>query len=80
MQRYARQQLAREQGTQEAALIDNYVTWAEDEQTALAKWDTANPKFEAIKRAHGCALKSASVLRQAQNVGRTIKAREKRAT
>ena len=40
-------QLKRNKSAQENALLDNYITWAEDEITALVKWDTVASKFAA---------------------------------
>ena len=37
MRRYLARQLKRDNADQEAKLIDDYITWAEDERTALAK-------------------------------------------
>ena len=32
-------------GLQKAALLNDYIEWAKDKKTAVAKWATENPKF-----------------------------------
>ena len=42
--RYLARQLKRQVNAEEDTVIDEYITWTEDERTALAKWDTTNPR------------------------------------
>ena len=44
--------MKRSKDAQEESLLDDYITWAEDEITALAKWDTTASTFGAIEKAH----------------------------
>jgi len=80
MRHFVAHQLKHENATQEAALIDDYITWAKDERTALAKWGTEAPKFAAIECAHeGYVHKSVPTMQQAKNIGHNIQANAKRA-
>ena len=64
IKRYLARQLKRSKSAQENALLDDYITWAEDEITALAKWDTTAPKFAAIEKAHEGYQQNATPLAQ----------------
>ena len=69
LRRYLARKIRRSNNAQENALIDDYITWAEDEITALAKWDTAAPKFAAIEMAHeGYQRKTATVAQKSINM------------
>ena len=50
--RYLARQSKRNTRAQEDALFNDYITWEEDEITALAKWDVTAPRFLAIEKAH----------------------------
>ena len=78
--RYLARHLKRVARSEETALIDEYITWAEDERTALAKWDTTNPQFAAIERAHAdYGAHKPSVLQQGKNLGYKLRTQAKRA-
>ena len=77
--RFLARQLKRETEAEENALIDEYITWSEDERTALAKGNTTNPKFAAIERAHnGYQNKATSAIQYSKNVGYNWLAKAKR--
>ena len=57
----------------ENELIDEYIAWAEDERTALAKLDTAAPKFAAIKNAYeSYQQKSTRIAQRSKNLAYTL--------
>ncbi len=49
IRRYLSRQLKRDAASAQAALIDDYIIWAEDVRTVLTKLDTDAPKFAAIE-------------------------------
>ena len=79
LRRFLKRQLKRDKSSEEAKLIDDYITWAEDERTALAKLNTDDPKFAAIENAHDQGATSTSVLQQARNLGYNLRTNAKRA-
>ena len=62
--RFLARQLKRDTNHSENALIDEYITWTEDELTSIAKSDTTSPHFEAIKKGHGYCDKPTSLLQR----------------
>ena len=78
--RFLKRQLKRDNDSQEAALLDDYIEWAEDEKTALAISDAENPKFAPIERAHDGYQKNAPSLYQSRkNIGYTLRTQAKHA-
>ena len=82
--RYLARQLKRQVNAEEDTVIDEYITWTEDERTALAKWDTANPKFAAIEHAHEHfttqqTTQQTSITQQSKNWGYNLCTKAKRA-
>ena len=60
--------------SQEKNLIDNHITWAEDERMALAKTDTTDLCRISIEAAHKTTPKpTPSILQQSMNDGYTVR-------
>ena len=79
--RFQARQLRRTKASDESGLIDEYITLAEDERTALAKADTTAPQRLAADRAHSSRgiTTRPSLLQQGKNMGYAIRAQAKRA-
>ena len=77
--RFLARQLKRHAATADAALIEDYIEWAEDERTALAKLNTADPKFAAVERAHDkYRHKHSSLFHKVKNFGFDVQTKAKR--
>ena len=62
--------LRRDKSNNENALIDEHITWAEDERTVLAKADTSNKQRRSIDTAHATpSSKPISILQRGRNLG-----------
>ena len=78
--RYLARQLKHSKDAQEDALLDNYIIWAEDKITVLAKWDTTAPKFAAIEKAHeGYQQKSTTLVQKGKELAHKLSTKATRA-
>ena len=79
--RFQARQLRRTKASDESGLIDEYITLAEDERTALAKADTNAAQRIAADRAHSlpCSTTRPSLLQRGKKMGYAIRAQAKQA-